>query len=67
MNRHGDLEDYNKTATKIKKNFKGEQVREEKKKETEEIEEIKRELIVFETYKTDKIMIDQFCGELKKT
>ena len=63
MSRLAYLEDYNKAATKIQKNWKGKQVREEKKKE---IEEIKKEAKVFETYRTDKFMIDQFCVELKK-
>ena len=63
MSRLAYLEDYNKAATKIQKNWKGKQVREEKKKE---IEEIKKEAKVLETYRTDKFMIDQFCVELKK-
>lgn len=63
MSRLAYLEDYNKAATKIQKNWKGSKVRNDKKKE---IEEIKKEAKVLETYRTDKFMIDQFCVELKK-
>ena len=57
------LKEYNEAATKIQSAWKGKQVRNDKKKQ---IEEIKKEAKVLETYRTDKYMIDQFCVELKK-
>lgn len=57
------LDDYTKAATKIQAGWRGHSTRQDKKKE---IEEIKKEAKVLETYRTDKYILDQFCVDLKK-
>ena len=57
MNNLNWIDTYNNAATKIQSGFRGHKVRKDKHKE---IENLKGQAKVLETYRTDKYMIDQF-------